>query len=54
MGSPEQSSVLPASPNVGSSFPDFTLPDQRGNLVSFAATCAGRKALVVVYRSADW
>ena len=54
MVSPEQAGVLSASPTVGSSFPDFALPDQRGDLVPFDATRAGRKALVVVYRSADW
>ncbi len=54
MESAEQQGVLPASPTVGSTFPDFTLSDQHGHLVPFAATRAGRKALVVVYRSADW
>ncbi len=54
METSEQSGVQPASPTVGSSFPDFTLPDQHGDLVSFAATRAGRKSVVVVYRSADW
>lgn len=54
MQSPEQSDVLPARPTMGSCFPDFTLPDQHGHPVSFAATRAGRAALVIVYRSADW
>ena len=54
MVSPEQAGVLSASPTVGSSFPDFALPDQRGDLVCFNTTRAGRRALVVVYRSADW
>jgi peroxiredoxin len=54
MITPAQSGVQPAGPTVGSRFPDFALPDQHGDLVPFAATRAGRKALVVVYRSADW
>lgn len=54
MEAAEQQGVLPASPTVGSTFPDFRLPDQHSRLVPFAATRAGRKALVVVYRSGDW
>ncbi len=54
MESAEQHGALTTSPTVGSRFPDFRLPDQHGPLIPFAATRAGRKALVVVYRSADW
>lgn len=54
MATAAQSGVQPAGPAVGSRFPDFALPDQHGDLVPFTATRAGRKALVVVYRSADW
>lgn len=54
MGKPEWTDSVPAPPAVGARFPDFALPDQHGRLVSFDATRAGRAALVVAYRSADW
>jgi hypothetical protein len=39
---------------VGDLFPDFRLPDQHGRLVGLTAGRAGRRALVVVFRSASW
>jgi hypothetical protein len=41
-------------PAVGSIFPDVLLPDQHGNPIDLHAARAGRRALVVFYRSADW
>jgi hypothetical protein len=41
-------------PRVGSRFPDLRLPDQYGRLIDLHAERAGRRALVVVYRSARW
>jgi len=41
-------------PIVGSVFPDFELPDAQGNQVSLHGWLAGRRALVVFYRSASW
>ncbi len=41
-------------PAVGSEFPDLVLPDQNGELVDIASREAGRGAIVVFYRSADW
>lgn len=41
-------------PAVGSRFPDVRLPDQTGRTVDLHAERAGRRALVVVYRSAGW
>jgi len=41
-------------PAVGSPFPDVRLPDQHGSMVDLGKTRAGRRALVVFYRSADW
>jgi len=41
-------------PAVGSTFPDFELPDANGNQVSLNGWRAGRRALVVFYRSASW
>ena len=35
-------------------FPDMRLPDQSGGLVDLHEQRAGRPALVVFYRSADW
>jgi hypothetical protein len=44
----------PTGPAVGTLFPDFTLPDQRGRPVNLTAGRAGGPALVVVFRSARW
>jgi peroxiredoxin len=41
-------------PRVGERFPDVRLPDQSGALIDLHADRAGRRALVVFYRSADW
>ena len=41
-------------PAVGSTFPDFELPDAHGIQVSLNGWRAGRRALVVFYRSASW
>ena len=41
-------------PAVGERFPDLLLPDQAGRAVDLHAHRAGRKALVVFHRSADW
>jgi len=41
-------------PNAGERFPDIVLPDQSGCAVDLHAARAGRKAIVVFYRSAEW
>ncbi len=41
-------------PNEGERFPDVVLSDQRGRVVDLHAARAGRKAIVVFYRSAEW
>ena len=41
-------------PRVGDRFPDLVLPDQHGQPVDLHEAGAGRKALVVFYRSAGW
>ena len=41
-------------PKEGQRFPDVRLPDQTGTLVDLHARRAGRRALVVFYRSAEW
>ena len=41
-------------PMVGTVFPDVRLPDQRGEMVDLHARRAGRRALVVLHRSAVW
>ncbi len=41
-------------PEVGTRFPDVVLPDQHRRTVDLHAARAGRRALVVFYRSADW
>ena len=44
----------PKGPEVGSSLPDFTLPDQNGNPINYNQTRGNGKALVVFHRSARW
>ena len=41
-------------PAVGSRFPEIVLPDQHARTVDLHAARAGRRALVVFYRSAAW
>ena len=41
-------------PRVGERFPDVVLPDQHGQPFDLHKTRAGRKGLVVFYRSAGW
>ena len=41
-------------PKEGQLFPDVCLPDQTGAQVDLHRRRAGRPALVVVYRSAEW
>jgi hypothetical protein len=41
-------------PRVGERFPDVVLPDQYGQPVDLHKARAGRKGLVVFYRSAGW
>ncbi len=41
-------------PRQGERFPDIYLSDQTGTLVDLHARRAGRPALVVFHRSAEW
>jgi hypothetical protein len=41
-------------PNEGERFPDVLLPDQTGAAVDLHGARAGRKAIVVFHRSAEW
>ena len=41
-------------PDVGTRFPDVVLPDQHGRMIDLHGERAGRRALVVFYRSAAW
>jgi peroxiredoxin len=41
-------------PALGTHFPDLKLPDQNGESVDLHARRAGRRALVVLFRSAVW
>lgn len=45
---------FPTGPAVGEPFPDATLVNQRGESVSLHELHAGRPALVVFHRSAQW
>ncbi len=46
--------TFPTGPAIGAPFPDFTLPDQHGTPLNFAAARGGKRALIVVHRSAAW
>ena len=41
-------------PEIGTTPPDFDLPDQSGETVSYSATRGGGKAIILFYRSASW
>ena len=41
-------------PALGQRFPNFALPDATGTVVDLDVWRAGRKGLVVFYRSAGW
>lgn len=41
-------------PEIGDVLPDFSLPDQNGNMVSFKEDNTRTKAVVIFYRSAVW
>lgn len=43
---------FPTGPAVGEPFPDFTLPDQTGTPVNFTTARGGKRALIIVFRSA--
>jgi hypothetical protein len=46
--------TFPTGPAVGEPFPDFTLPDQTGMPVNFTAARGGRRAMIIIFRSAAW
>lgn len=41
-------------PEIGERLPDFVLPDAQGRPVDYHASRAGKKSIVVFYRSAVW
>ena len=45
---------FPTGPAIGERLPDFTLPNQRGEVIDFHADRGGHKAAVVFQRSAVW
>lgn len=45
---------FPTGPAIGEQFPDFTLPDQSGTLVNYETARAGKRAMIVLHRSASW
>ncbi|MSP21466.1 MAG: hypothetical protein EXR66_00305 [Dehalococcoidia bacterium] len=45
---------FPTGPEVGECFPDYTLHDQHNEHVGIEAARAGRKAFIVLQRSARW
>lgn len=45
---------FPSGPEIGERLPEFSLPNQHGELIDFHADRAGSKSVVVFYRSAVW
>ncbi len=45
---------FPTGPDVGERLPEFTLPNQDGELIDFHKDRGTSKAIVVFYRSAVW
>ena len=45
---------FPQGPPVGRPVPDFTLPDQFGNLVNYTEHRGDGQAIIIFYRSASW
>ena len=41
-------------PEIGERLPDFSLPDQNGNVIDFHADRGLSPAVIVFYRSAVW
>jgi peroxiredoxin len=41
-------------PTLGSCLPEIRLPDQTGQPLDLTAARAGRPAIIVVFRSAQW
>ncbi len=46
--------VFSPGPSVGSLLADIVLPDQDGRTIDLHAHRAGRRAVVLFHRSADW
>lgn len=53
-GSGERGFWVGMGPEVGTVFPEFALPDADGRVVRLSEWRAGRRAVVVFYRSAVW
>ncbi len=57
LGHPGRASLpdgYPTGPEIGERLPDFALPDASGSEIDFHENRAGRKSVVVFYRSAVW
>lgn len=48
------SEEFPTGPDIGERLPEFSLPNQHGELIDFHADRGDSKAIVVFYRSAVW
>ena len=48
------SAAVKTGPEVSSTIPGFSLPDQNGTLQTLATLTGPKGALLVFYRSADW
>ena len=46
--------AIPTGPEIGTTVPDFSAPDQTGKTQSLKSVLGPKSALLVFYRSADW
>lgn len=51
---PAEIDVTQLGPQVGEIVPDFTLPDQQGNIQTRESIMGPRGAMLVFVRSAEW
>ncbi len=48
------SQEFPTGPDIGERLPEFSLPNQNGEMVDYHADRGNSKSIVVFYRSAVW
>ena len=47
-------SAVPGGPDIGTTVPEFSAPDQTGKIQNLKSIMGPKGALLVFYRSADW
>ena len=47
-------SAVPSGPEIGTTVPEFSAPDQTGKIQTLKSIMGPKGALLVFFRSADW